>query len=157
LVKVEAAPLNPSDLYFMEGKYDALAKICYPISPGWEGAGTVVESGGGFLGWMVNGKRVAFTKADEGKEGETNGFKLGGAYSEYVVTNAWQCVKIPDETSFEEGCSFFVNPITAIALIETAKDHGAQAVVITAACSQLGRMMIRLCQTKNYPVVCIVR
>lgn len=89
LIKVEAAPLNPSDLYFMEGLYGDLAKFNYPISPGWEGAGTVIETGGGFLAWLVKGKRVAFSKADEGKEGEKNGFKIGGAYAEYAITNGW--------------------------------------------------------------------
>jgi NADPH:quinone reductase len=103
LVKVEAAPLNPSDLYFMQGLYGGsnLANFIYPISPGWEGAGTVVETGGGFMPWMMKGKRVAFSKADEGKGAEKTGIKIGGAYAEYCVTNAYQCVPLPDDMSFE--------------------------------------------------------
>ncbi len=89
LIKVEAAPLNPSDVYFMQGLYGDIVKMNYPLSPGWEGAGTVVATGGGFLAWLVKGKRVAFTKADEGKDAEKNGFCLGGAYAEYCVTNGY--------------------------------------------------------------------
>ena len=89
------------------------------------------------MAWMVKGKRVAFSKADEGKEGEKDGFKLGGAYAEYCVTNAYQCVALPNDISFEQGCSFFVNPMTAIGLLEVSKDYKATAVVITAAASQL--------------------
>jgi len=120
LIKVEAAPLNPSDLYFMQGMYDDIVKVQYPLVPGWEGAGTVVQTGGGFMAWLVKGKRVAFTKADEGKEGETEGFKLGGAYAEYAVTNGYQCVKLPDDISSVDGASFFVNPMTAIGLLDVS-------------------------------------
>lgn len=59
-----AAPINPSDLFFMKGFYDdkELFKISYPSSPGWEGAGIVVKSGGGFFANRTLGKRVAFTR-----------------------------------------------------------------------------------------------
>jgi NADPH:quinone reductase-like Zn-dependent oxidoreductase len=68
LVKVECAPINPSDTYFLAGMYgkagdDGPARnIQYPITPGWEGAGVVVQNGGGLMGWRVMGKRVAITK-----------------------------------------------------------------------------------------------
>ena len=129
----------------MEGKYDALTKVNYPLSPGWEGAGTVVASGGGVMAWMVNGKRVAFSKADEGKAMRTEGVKLGGSYQEYVVTNAYQCVALPDDVSFEQGASFFVNPLTAIGMIDVSMTkHKAKAIIMTAAASQLCRMMLRI-------------
>lgn len=108
----------------------------YPLTPGWEGAGTVVATGGGMLAWWVKGAWVAFTKADEGKEGEKDGFKLGGAYAEYAVTNAYQCVKLPDDISFEQGASFFVNPMTAIGLLDVSLNkHKSRTVIITAAAS----------------------
>ncbi len=73
LVKVECAPINPSDTYFLAGMYSLFnddnkpeegqePKIKFPLTPGWEGAGTVVHNGGGFMGWRLVGKRVAVTK-----------------------------------------------------------------------------------------------
>ena len=61
LIKVEAAPLNPSDIYMMEGKFEG--EVNYPMVPGSEGAGTVVASGGGYMGWKLMGKRVGFTRS----------------------------------------------------------------------------------------------
>jgi NADPH:quinone reductase-like Zn-dependent oxidoreductase len=73
LVKIECAPVNPSDTYFIRGMYKSLgadseneekmAAFKYPTAPGWEGSGTVIESGGGFMGWRLNGKRVGVTKS----------------------------------------------------------------------------------------------
>ena len=65
-----AAPLNPSDLYYMKGKYDDfdVFKTHYPNVPGWEGSGLVVQSGGGFMGWRASGKRVAFSRKLHGNE-----------------------------------------------------------------------------------------
>ena len=73
LVKIECAPLNPSDTYFLKGMYEAIADdlgggIKFPIVPGWEGAGTVIQSGGGLMAWRLVGKRVAVSKCDEGDE-----------------------------------------------------------------------------------------
>ena len=67
LVKIECAPINPSDTYFLAGMYDGDPddedpKVKYPLAPGWEGAGTVVASGGGFMAWRLVGKRVSATK-----------------------------------------------------------------------------------------------
>jgi NADPH2:quinone reductase len=64
LVKIECAPINPSDIYFMKGMYAAVQEhpFTQPFVPGWEGAGTVISSGGGFMAWRLVGKRVAVTK-----------------------------------------------------------------------------------------------
>lgn len=74
-----------------------------------------------------------------------------------MVTSALQCLPLPNDVSFEVGAMHFVNPMTAIGLIDRAKTYKAQAIVQTAACSQLGRMIVRLCQEQNYPVINIVR
>ncbi len=60
LIKVEAAVINPSDIYMMQGNYDG--KFKYPLTPGSEGSGTVIASGGGPLAWYLVGKRVGFTR-----------------------------------------------------------------------------------------------
>lgn len=156
LIKVEASPVNPSDLYCIEGKYAEYVNFEYPISPGWEGSGTVVESGGGVHGWYMRGKRVAFSKCNEDvDEGST--IKIGGSYAQYCVTNAYQCVPLNDNVSFSEGASFFVNPMTAIGMTEIVSKAKARAVVISAAASQLGKMMIRLFRQKRITVIATVR
>ena len=103
LVKIECAPINPSDTYFMAGMYGLLndgegeSKFKFPLAPGWEGAGTVVYNGGGFMGWRLVGKRVAITKCQE----PNKMFTIGGCYQQYAVTTAMQCIPLPDNVSFE--------------------------------------------------------
>lgn len=77
LVKVHAAPINPSDLYCMKGMYDEfdVFKTNYPAVAGWEGSGIVVKSGGGMIANRCVGRNVSFVRAPEGNE-----FKTGGAY-----------------------------------------------------------------------------
>lgn len=157
LVKVECAPINPSDIYFMAGMYNKVAadgpNIQYPITPGWEGAGVVVENGGGLMGWRVVGKRVAVTKCHEPDERIT----IGGCFQQYMVTTALQCIVLPDTLSFEQGSMHCVNPLTAIGMIDKAKQYKAQAIIQTAAASQLGRMVVRLAQEDGIPLINIVR
>ena len=95
LIKVEAAVINPSDIYMMQGNYGG--QYTYPLTPGGEGSGTVIASGGGFGAWMLVGKRVGFTRPAEGG----GKFSLGGSYAEYIVTNAYQCVALEDDASWE--------------------------------------------------------
>lgn len=151
LIKVEAAPINPSDLYMMQGQYSG--KFTYPLVPGAEGAGTVIASGGGFMGRRLMNKRVGFTR-----QAESGGkFSKNGSYAEYCVTNAYQCVELNANVSFEQGACSFVNPVTAIGLLEKTKEYKARAVIQTGAASQLGRMMIRLYNQNRIPCINIVR
>jgi NADPH:quinone reductase-like Zn-dependent oxidoreductase len=80
LVKIECAPINPSDTYFMAGMYklytDDPAKIKFPLSPGWEGSGVVIQNGGGLMGWRLVGKRVAVCRHREANRV----FSYGGCY-----------------------------------------------------------------------------
>lgn len=156
LIKVESCPINPSDLYCMEGKYTEYMNFEYPFICGWEGSGTVVETGGGLHSWYLNGKRVAFSKCNEPMEDGAT-VKIGGTYGQYCITNAYQCVPIDDDVTFNQAASFFINPITAIGLVESVTNDKGTAVVITAAASQLGKMMIRLCQDANVTVIGTVR
>ena len=112
LIKVECAVINPSDLYFMQGNYSGTFE--YPLAPGGEGSGTVIASGGGFLAWTSMGKRVGFTRVSE-RGGK---YSKGGAYAEYVVTNAYQTITLDNDASWEQGACSFVNPLTAIGLLD---------------------------------------
>ncbi|CDW84327.1 zinc-binding dehydrogenase family protein [Stylonychia lemnae] len=158
LIKVECAPINPSDIFFLKGIYEESFKdsgmnIQFPIVPGWEGSGTVIASGGGLLAWRLVGKRVAMTKTDEPNQT----LSIGGCYQQYMITSALQCLALPDDVSFEVGAMHFVNPLTAIAFVDIVKNHKAQAVIQTGAASQLGRMFVKLAQEERIPLINIVR
>src|SRR3990170_3957520 len=80
LVRIEAAPCNPSDLLLLQGKYGTLKTL--PTVPGWEGAGTVVASGGGLLAGWLNGKRVACALRED----------RDGTWAEFFVADADNCI-----------------------------------------------------------------
>eukprot|EP00298_Acanthocystis_sp_HF-20_P018049 c21884_g2_i1.p1 GENE.c21884_g2_i1~~c21884_g2_i1.p1 ORF type:complete len:349 (-),score=166.68 c21884_g2_i1:142-1188(-) len=145
LVRIECSPINPSDLSTLQGSYNSAQREELPSRTGYEGSGTVVQSGGGLMGWMVSGKRVAIAA---GKP---------GVWAEYVVVNALQCLPLPDDVSFEEGSSCFVNPLTVIAFLEITKSKGSKAVLLTAAASAVGKMLVRLAREEGIEVVCVVR
>jgi len=123
------------------------------VIPGAEGSGTVIASGGGMMGWSLIGKRVGFTRAQE-RGGK---FSKGGSYAEYCVTNAYQCITLNNDATWEQGACSFVNPVTAIGLLDRCKAHGAKAVIQTGAASQLGRMMILLMKENKIPLINVVR
>lgn len=145
LVRMAAAPVNPSDVMFTRGLYGFTKAT--PCVPGFEGAGTVVASGGGmYSSWLV-GKRVACGVQED----------ADGTWSEYVVTSPTMCIPLPKEISDEQGASLIVNPLTAMALLENAKRGGHKAAIHTAAASALGRMMLRMSERDHYPVIHVVR
>jgi NADPH2:quinone reductase len=151
LIKVEASVINPSDLYMMQGNYSGT--FTYPLVPGSEGSGTVVASGGGMVAWMMMGKRVGFVR-----QAEAGGkYTKDGAYAEYVVTTAMQCVTLDDSTSWEQGAGSFVNPITCVGLLDKAKEYKAPAVISTGAASQLGRMIIKYFKENGVETINVVR
>jgi NADPH:quinone reductase len=147
LIKVAASPINPSDLMFVRGLYGFKKPV--PAIPGFEGSGTVVTSGSGFMARMLKAKRVACAAADP---------KIpGGTWAEYLVTSAKFCVPLSKQVATEQGAMLLVNPLTAWALVEEAKRGGHRAIVQTAAASALGRMISRLAQSSSLPVINVVR
>lgn len=145
LIKIEAAPCNPSDLLFLEGSYGV--KKPFPAVPGWEGAGTVIESGGGPFGWWLKGKRVWCG-------GQSTG---DGTWAEYYIAEAKTCVPLKDGVSFEQGATLIINPLTAYGMVERAVSQGHKALIQTAAASQVGRMVQFLARQKKIPLINIVR
>lgn len=138
IIKVEAATLNPSDILFMRGLYNI--KLEYPFTPGWEGSGTVISAGEGESAKALIGKRCAFMKASE-----LGIYKMRGAYADYIVTDVATCFPLSDDLDFEDTASFVVNPLTAVCMVERIKILKSKCVVITAAASQIGRMLVKLC------------
>jgi NADPH:quinone reductase-like Zn-dependent oxidoreductase len=169
VVRVDASPINPSDLGLLLGAADmSTAKasgtatnpvVTASIAPnvmrmmagrvdqslpvGNEGAGVVVAAGTSDAAQKLVGKTVAI---------------LGGAmYSQYRVIKAAQCLLLPPGTTPAEGASCFVNPLTAIGMVETMKLEGHKALVHTAAASNLGQMLSKLCNKDSIGLVNIVR
>ena len=169
VVRVEAAPINPSDLGLLFGGADMTAAtasgnpegpvVTAPIPPaamammaprvgdslpvGNEGAGVVVEAGESAAAQALLGKTVAI---------------LGGAmYSQYRTLKVAQCLLLPEGTTPADGASCFVNPLTALGMVETMRLEGHKALVHTAAASNLGQMLVKLCAKDGVPLVNIVR
>jgi NADPH:quinone reductase len=145
LVRVAAAPINPSDLAFMRGLY--AFKKTLPVVPGLEGSGTVVATGSGLLARRLQGKRVACAASDTG----------GGTWAEYLVTSARACLPLPTMVSDEQGAMALVNPLTAWALVDIARSGKTKAIVQTAAAGALGHMIARLCLRFGLDAIHIVR
>jgi len=144
LVRVEAAPCNPSDLIYLAGEYPAARPL--PAIPGFEGAGTVVASGGGLARILVR-RRVAFATAEDGD----------GSWCDYSIVPAGQCIPLPASVPSEQGATTIVNPLTAWAMVDRARRERARAIVHTAAMSQLGQQLLALAGERSLPVIAVVR
>jgi NADPH2:quinone reductase len=144
LVKMDASPINPSDLAMLAGGY---LQRNYPFTPGLEGSGTVVQKGGGIMPRLRMGKRVACSPSSGGD----------GCWAEYMATSAMHTAPLPRNVSMDQGSMMLVNPMTAMAFILLAKEGKHSAMVNNAAASSLGKMLIRMCQRTGIPLINIVR
>ena len=144
VVKMDASPINPSDLALIAGGY---LERSYPFTPGLEGSGTVVVAGSGLLPRLRLGKRVACSPAHGGD----------GTWAEYMLTSAMNVAPLPGGISQEMGSMMLVNPMTAMAFIQLAREGKHRAIVNNAAASSLGKMLIRLSLSQDIPLINIVR
>jgi NADPH:quinone reductase-like Zn-dependent oxidoreductase len=144
LVRMAAAPINPSDLVFLRGRYGVRKAL--PVVPGFEGSGTVVAGRGRAAQGLV-GRRVACRAPEAGN----------GTWAEYMICPADTCVPLLPFVSDEQGASFYVNPLTAWMLLSIARQEGHRAFVQTAAASALGRMISRLAKRMRLRVISVVR
>jgi NADPH:quinone reductase-like Zn-dependent oxidoreductase len=169
VVRVEAAPVNPSDIITLLAGADPgqaraegsparprlvaqlgeaalraqAARVGLPLAVGLEGAGEVVAAGEG--AGALAGRRVAV-------------FSLGrGTFAQYVTVAAEACVPLPPGTSAAEGADVFVNPLTALAMLETMRLEGHAGLIHTAAASNLGQMLVKACLEDGIPLVNVVR
>ena len=144
LVRMLASPINPSDLMYVAGKYGLKPPL--PATPGFEGVGVVEATGGGLLGWLRKGKRVAVINDRVGN------------WAEYTVTKARQVVPVPDDLSDEQAASFFVNPATALAMTrDVLKVTRGAWLLQSAAGGELGKMVIRLGHKFAFRTINVVR
>jgi NADPH2:quinone reductase len=169
VVRIEAAPINPSDMGLLFGAADldtlrstgtaartvatarvperalkAMAgRLGQSLPVGNEGAGVVVEAGTSAAAQALLGKTVAV---------------LGGAmYAQYRTIKDEQCLVLPPGATPADGASCFVNPLTALGMVETMRREGHKALVHTAAASNLGQMLNRICIKDGVALVNIVR
>ena len=169
IIRVEATPLNPSDLGLLLGPADLgtgkatgtaespvvtfsipetamramQARLDQSMNVGNEGAGTVIAAGDAAEAQALLGKTVAM---------------FGGSmYVQYRCAKATQCIVLPEGCSAADGASIFVNPMTAISMVDNMRRDGHTALVHTAAASNLGQMLNRLCQQEGINLVNIVR
>jgi NADPH2:quinone reductase len=169
LVRVEASPINPSDLGLLLAGADMTsatvagtperptvtaslgaealgglsARIDKSLPVGTEGAGIVIAAGPSHAAQALLGRRV--------------GIAGGAMYAQYRVVDASACLVLPDGAAARDGASSFVNPMTALGMVETMRREGHSGLVHTAAASNLGQMLVKLCQEDGIPLVSIVR
>lgn len=144
LIKMDASPVNPSDLALIAGGY---LERSYPYTPGLEGSGTVVEVGRGIFPRLRLGKRVACSPNQGGD----------GTWAEYMLTSPMKTAPLPKHISSDQGSMMLINPMTAMAFIRLTKDGKHRAIVNNAAASSLGKMLIRLTKSRGIPLINIVR
>lgn len=169
LVRVEATPINPSDLGLLLGPADLAtlqaggtaerpvvtasvppqgvkalaARLGQSLPVGNEGAGVVVKAGASPEAQALLGRTVAM---------------IGGAmYATHRRLKAAEVLPLPADATPAEGASCFVNPLTALAMVETLRREGHKALVHTAAASNLGQMLVRICRADGVPLVNVVR
>ncbi len=150
LIKMYSTPINPSDLAFLKGGYGIQKE--YPAVPGFEGSGTVVDAGKGILPKLWMGKKVACAASPI----------YDGCWAEYMKTKAGMCVPISKNISLDQAAMMFVNPMTALAFFDVYKKlpnttKKPRGIINTAAASALGRMVIKMGQKQEIPVVSVVR
>ena len=169
VVRVEASPINPSDLGLLVGPADMSQAqvsgspnnpvLIAPIPPklvasqadrfdqslaaGNEGAGVVVEAGSGAAAQALKGKMVGAIARE--------------MYSQYRVMNVAQCLELREGTTAKEGAACFVNPLTVLGMVETMRLEGHAALVHTAAASNLGQMLQKVCNDEGIDLVNVVR
>lgn len=145
LIKMAAAPVNPSDLARIRGILTT-GEVNNFI-PGLEGSGRVIAAGKGLLPGLWMGKRVACSVVHP----------ESGTWAEYMVTSASYCFPLPENISDEQGSMLLVNPMTAVAFFDIIKNDKHKAIINSAAAGALGRMIQILGKKYNIPVINVVR
>ncbi|MCX8953484.1 zinc-binding dehydrogenase, partial [Ruegeria sp. NA] len=140
LIRLRASSVNPSDLHFIKGEYGQ--PRVKGAAAGFEGCGDVVAAGKGAE--ALKGQRVAFVAAGS------------GAWAEYIVTQMQMCIPLRPDISDDDGAAQIVNPLTAMAMVDMAREDG-DAFVISAASSQLGKLMCSLGRDLGLKPIALVR
>jgi len=141
LIKVKLASINPADLHFIKGEYGIPRRAGVPA--GFEAVGEVVKAGEGAEKLM--GQRVGFFGS------------ASGVWADYAISEAAMCVPVRDDVRDEDAAALLVNPMTAIGMYEEAKKNDNGAFIMTAAASQLCKLIAGLAKEEGMPVISIAR
>lgn len=139
LIKVLASPINPSDIMFVQNLYGIRPQM--PSGAGFEGVGIVKAVGTNAK--VAIGTRVSFTAI--------------GAWGEYVITNHRTLIPVPDAMTDDVAAQLFVNPFTAVAMVEESGVKEGGWLMITACASALGKMVIQICKIRGIKTIGTVR
>ena len=141
LIRVIMSSINPSDLHFIKGEYGVPRRTGVPA--GFEAVGEVVNAGKGGEGLV--GKRVGFFASGS------------GAWADYAIANVRTCIPVVDAVRDEDAAALLVNPMTAVAMYEEAVSNGNECFIMTAAASQLCKLIAGLAKEDGKDVISIVR
>jgi NADPH:quinone reductase-like Zn-dependent oxidoreductase len=145
LIKVIAAPCNPSDIAFMRGGYNIRKPV--PVVMGFEGTGIIVETGNDPEAMQMIGKRVSFFSQ----------YAEGGTWAEYFLTRYMYCLIVRDDLDDDQAAALCINPTTAYALFSMAIKKKAGAIIQNAASGQIGIFIRTLAKKSRIPVINLVR
>jgi NADPH2:quinone reductase len=145
LIKVAAAPCNPSDIAFMRGGYNIRKAV--PVIMGFECTGTVVETGDDPTARLFIGKRVS--SFSQGME--------NGTWAEYFMTDFHNCIEVRDELDDDQAAALCINPFTAYALFRMALEKHSGAIIQNGASGQIGIFIRTLARSSGIPVINLVR
>ncbi|WPP53274.1 quinone oxidoreductase family protein [Catalinimonas niigatensis] len=142
-IKVKAASVNPSDALFIQGAYGIKPKFPSPV--GFEGAGEIdmIGTGIGEGIKLFKGMRVAFATL--------------GSWAEYVVVPASSLMPIPDHLSWEQGAQLFINPFTALAMLEDVALKEGDWLLLTAGYSAVNKVVVKIAKALGIKTICTVR
>ncbi len=142
LIAVIQSPVNPSDLFFVQGGYGQ--PRVQGQAAGFEGAGRVI-AGNGAQAKALIGRRVAFLGTGS------------GAWARHAISDAALCIPLDDAVSDRDGAALIVNPLTAVALVERVKAAKSGAFIVNAAGSQLGRLILGLARDEGLQAIAVIR
>lgn len=145
LVKVKIAAVNPSDVMFLKGQYGQPRIKGQPA--GFEGVGEVVAAGENAAAQALIGKRVAFPTGVSG----------WGSWAEFAVAEAVACIPLIDGVKDVDGAAMIVNPLTALAMFDIVREEGEKAFVLTAAASQLCKLMMGVAREQGFRPIAVIR
>ena len=144
LIKVHAAPCNPSDIAFMQGGCNIVKAL--PAVPGFEGSGTIVETGKNIPAGLA-GKKVSFFIQDD----------RPGSWAGYVVAHKRSIILLDDRMDLDQAACFSVNPLTAFAMVEEARKTGTKGIIQNASGGQVAHFIRKIATGYGMEVIDVVR
>ncbi|PVH30625.1 alcohol dehydrogenase catalytic domain-containing protein [Pararhodobacter oceanensis] len=142
VIEVILAPVNPSDLFFIQGGYGQ--PRVQGQAAGFEGVGRVI-SGNGKAAEALIGQRVSFLGTGS------------GTWAQYAISDAALCIPLHDAVADADAAALIVNPLTAVALVERVKEAGSTSFIVNAAGSQLGRLILGLARDEGLAAIAVIR